>query len=117
MNEIIKKRGRYLVATQQKISHGYENLDAVGIESFINHMHLWGKNRNKQCQEIIQDWIFQFISKWPQETFRIYRHFDKNEITIRFHAQRTTCPNWSEDTNGLIIVSGFPKKDAKIMKK
>ncbi len=77
-------------------AHGYESLDAIGKEAFVNHIHFNGANRNKRALDIIASWTKEMKEKWPTKSFRIYRHVDRDEVTIRFHMVRTNLRNWTE---------------------
>jgi hypothetical protein len=75
-------------------SFGYESLDAVGREAFVNHIHLEGENRERLANELVSDWSDELREKWPLERFRIYWCEDVSEITVRFHRVRDGVPNW-----------------------
>ena len=77
-------------------SHGYGELDLVGQEAFVNHVHFMGLNRESQAKELVQIWSEELRAKWPHDRFRIYWHEDDSEITVRFHRVREGMPNWYE---------------------
>jgi hypothetical protein len=77
-------------------SHGFESLDPVGREAFVNHLHLTGDNRVAAAAKIIESWKTEMCSRWPARQFRIYSWDDSREIVVRFHALRPHTPNWCE---------------------
>jgi hypothetical protein len=79
-----------------KRSHGYESMDSVGREAFVNHIHLQTDDRVKEAERIIATWIKELRTRWPLRAFRIYRHTAATEIIIRFHMIRPDAPNWYE---------------------
>ena len=91
---LIEVDGCIFDQVQLKLSNGFENLDKVGKEAFVNHIHLDGKKRLIKAQNIIDSWIMEFKEKWPKHVFRNYKHVEKEEITIRFHLVRSDEPNW-----------------------
>jgi hypothetical protein len=88
------------------LSHGFESLDPVGREAFVNHLHLGGYGRVKEAQDVIESWVADMRSLWPSRTFRIYRQVEADEVTIRFHLVRPELPNWCEQGIEIICVSG-----------
>jgi hypothetical protein len=91
-------------AEQLKLSHGYEWLDSVGREAFVNHVHFNADDREVAAAQTIEMWIAEMRTRWPDRVFRIYRQFEPHEITIRFHAVRPGMPNWCEEEVEVIIV-------------
>ncbi len=83
-------------------AHGYERLDSIGKEAFVNHIHFNGANRQKEALDKVASWTREMKRKWPMKSFRIYRQVDADEITIRFHMVRGNLPNWAE--SGLEII-------------
>jgi hypothetical protein len=77
-------------------SHGYESLDPVAREAFVNHLHITGNDAVDEAQRIIESWMSDMRQHWPTRTFRIYRHTDSAEVTIRFHTVRNELANWCE---------------------
>jgi hypothetical protein len=57
------------VFDREQLSHsfGYQELDAVGQEAFVNHIHFEGENREHQAKELVQDWIEELREKWSQD--------------------------------------------------
>lgn len=82
-------------------AHGFEELDPVGKEAFVNHIHFEGKNRRQESEGIIQGWIKEMKAKFPRKTFRIYKNVGRREITIRFHVVREGVPNWADSCDGI----------------
>ena len=84
------------VFDREQLSHsfGYQELDAVGQEAFVNHIHFEGENREHQAKELVQGWIEELREKWPRDRFRIYWCEDESEITVRFHRVHEGMPNW-----------------------
>ncbi len=88
---------------QFRHSYGFEKLDQIGREAFVNHLHLTGDSRETKAKRIIQSWIAELRAKWPEREFRIYRHSDEDEVTIRFHMVRQGVPNWCESGPKLLM--------------
>ena len=86
-------------------SHGFESLDPVGREAFVNHIHISGADREREADGIIEAWRSSMVSDWPGYAFRIYRHAIDDEIIVRFHVVRRGVPNWSEGAEGHIVVN------------
>ena len=93
---LIEKDGCVFDEEQFELSHGYENLDQIGKEAFINHFHLDGPGRLEESEEIIQKWSKEMKEKWPGKIFKIYRQIESDEITIRFHLVRENQSNWCD---------------------
>jgi len=101
-NNLVEIDGCIFDETQMRSSHGYEALDAIGKESFVNHIHLDAVDRKKESEKIIEAWAGEMKLKWPGNEFRIYRQIEEDEITVRFHLVRTSEPNWCE--SGIEII-------------
>ena len=91
---------------QYDSSHGFESLDPVAQESFVNHLHLTGEKAAIEAGRILQSWTSEMRRRWPNETFRIYRTVESSEITIRFHKVRSGLANWCEEGVEIITVAG-----------
>ena len=91
-------------AGQLRLSHGYEGLDTVGREAFVNHLHLTADDRVSAAAGIIGSWAADMRARWPDRAFRIYRQVEPGEVTIRFHRVRLGVPNWCEDGIEVIVV-------------
>ena len=87
-----------------KSSSGFDSLDPVGKEAFVNHMHVDGENRIAESDCIIQDWISEMNAKWPGRVFRIYRDVRPEEVIIRFHLVRQRVPDWCDSDLEIIQV-------------
>jgi hypothetical protein len=83
-------------AEQLGLSHGYESLDPIGREAFVNHRHLSGEGREAAAEQVIRSWVAELRVRWPSREFRIYRQFEACEVTVRFHMPRPGVPNWCE---------------------
>jgi hypothetical protein len=81
---------------QLRLSRGYESLDPVGREAFVNHLHLTGDERAGAADEVIAGWSDEMRARWPSRTFRIYRVVEPDEVTVRFHAVRPGLVDWCE---------------------
>jgi hypothetical protein len=103
---LIEVEGCIFDARQLRSSHGFEWLDPVGREAFVNHLHLTGVDRVRAARSVIETWVAEMRSRWPGWIFRIYRQVEADEITIRFHAVRAGLPNWCDDAMEIIIVGG-----------
>lgn len=90
---------------QYGLSHGFESLDSVGREAFVNHVHLAGDAAAHKANLIIQSWIKEMRSLFPGRTFRIYRQVEPSEITLRFHLVRSGISNWCEQGIEIITVT------------
>jgi hypothetical protein len=90
-------------------SHGFEMLDAVDREAFVNHLHLSGADPILAANRVISSWVTEMRSRWPGRVFRIYKHVDSNEVIIRFHSVRPDLANWHDqglDPVEVITVTG-----------
>ena len=87
-------------------SHGFESLDSVGREAFVNHIHVSGNDRELKADRIIDAWRSNMASVFPDRVFRIYRHLTEAEIVLRFHAERTGVANWYEGNEGELLLVG-----------
>jgi hypothetical protein len=93
---LIEVHGCVFDSAQLGQSHGYESLDPIGREAFVNHMHLTGTDRTTAADRFIAGWAAEMHAQWPERTFRIYRVTEPNEVTIRFHLVRPGSANWCE---------------------
>ncbi len=91
---------------QYESSHGFESLDPIAQEAFVNHMHLDGETAASDTDRIVERWASEMRARWPNEIFRIYRHVESSEITIRFHKVRTGLANWCDEGVEIKTVSG-----------
>lgn len=93
---------------QLSLSRGFESLDPVGREAFVNHMHLAGADRAAAANRVIASWAVEMRARWPEREFRVYRHVAPGEVTIRFHMVRPGLPNWCEDEDlvEVLVVGG-----------
>jgi len=89
---------------QFKFSYGFDSLDPVGKEAFVNHVHLDGENRRNESDRIIQDWMSEMKGKWQGRVFRIYRDVRPDEVIIRFHLVRQFVSNWADSGVEIIEV-------------
>jgi hypothetical protein len=103
---LVELGGCVFDANQLKSSHGYERLDLIGREAFVNHMHLTNCDREAEARRIIEAWATELSARWPNSTFRIYRDVEVDEVTIRFHMVRPGEPNWCEEGVEVIVVGG-----------
>jgi hypothetical protein len=105
---LVEVDGCVFDAEQLRLSRGFESLDPVGREAFVNHMHLAGAERAAAVERVISSWAAEMRARWPEQEFRIYRHVVPDEVTIRFHMVRPGLPNWCEDENlvEVIVVGG-----------
>lgn len=99
---LIEINGCIFDEEQYKGSHGYESLDSIGKEAFVNHIHLDDENRVFESKRIIKQWIQEMKTKWQGKEFKIYRQIEPDEITIRFHMVRKEEPDWCD--SGLEII-------------
>lgn len=81
---------------QLRKSHGFQELDSVGKEAFVNHIHFDEENFKNEAQRKIDGWVNDMTKNWPKRFFKIYRHEDENEISIRFHLVREIEVDWCE---------------------
>lgn len=105
--------GECILDTDQlRLSHGFEGLDPIGREAFVNHLHLSAADRIAAAERIIRAWVAEMKARWPDREFRIYRHVEAHEVTIRFHMVRAGQSNWCEDGIELLIVGRqMPERD------
>jgi len=102
---LIERNGSFFDEAQLKKSHGYEKLDPVGQEAFVNHIHLEGSGREQVAKQIINNWETEMKAKWPNVVFKIYLHREPEELTIRFHRHRLGVADWSEGDPTLSIIT------------
>jgi hypothetical protein len=93
---LIERNGCIFVEDLLNGAHGFDHLDAVGQEAFVNHVHLGGRDRKKNADSIISEWTKEMRANWKGRVFRIYRDVNLDEIVIRFHLRREGVPNWFE---------------------
>jgi hypothetical protein len=105
---LIEVRGCIFDEEQLASLHGFESLDLIGQEAFVNHIHLSGPDKEVVADRIIEAWTLAMRTGWPDRAFRIYRHVEPDEIIIRFHVVRPSLPNWCESGVGIITV-GSPR--------
>jgi len=101
---LVEVEGCVFDAGQLRLSHGYERLDPVGREAFVNHLHLTDDDRVAAAERVIQSWAAEMRAQWPRRAFRIYRQVEEDEVTIRFHMVRPGLPNWCEDGVEVMMV-------------
>ncbi|MBX7106071.1 MAG: hypothetical protein K1X57_18465 [Gemmataceae bacterium] len=93
-------------AEQLGVSNGYESLDPVGREAFVNHRHFDSAYREAVAERLIASWAGKLLARWPRRVFRIYRQIEPDEVTVRFHMVRPGVPNWCEDGIEILMVGG-----------
>src|SRR5262249_13477001 len=91
---------------QYELSHGFESLDPIAQEAFVNHLHVSGGNAADDAKRIVESWVTEMRARWPNTEFRIFREVQPSEITIRFHVVRPGLANWCEQGIEIITVSG-----------
>ncbi len=91
---------------QLGLSCGYESLDTIGREAFVNHTHLDAADREAEAARVIEAWAAEMRARWPSRVFRIYRHAEAGEVTVRFHTVRLGVPDWCEVGVEVITVGG-----------
>lgn len=101
---LVEVDGCIFDAEQLKLARGFESLDPVGREAFVNHLHLSGEDRVAVSECVIRSWIEEMKARWPGRVFRIYRQVELEEVTIRFHTVRLDLPNWCESGVEVIVV-------------
>jgi hypothetical protein len=89
-------------------SHGFEALDPVGREAFVNHRHVSGDDRHVIAGRIVEAWAEEMRRRWPDREFRIYRDRQPNEVLVRFHLIRPGIPNWCEEGLEIITINEAP---------
>jgi hypothetical protein len=89
---------------QLVLSRGFESLDPIAREAFVNHVHIGGKDREAVADLVVRSWVAEMRSRWPDRAFRIYRHSDSSEVVVRFHMVRCDLLNWSEDVEDVIEI-------------
>jgi hypothetical protein len=103
---LIEVNGCVFDGVQFVRSHGFDSLDPVGREAFVNHVHLADSDRREVAARIVESWAAEMRVRWPDKTFRIYRQVEADEVIVRFHLVRPDLPNWSEQGTEVITVSG-----------
>jgi hypothetical protein len=95
---MLEKNGNCIFDSELlKHTQGFESLDAIGQEAFVNHIHFDGKNRVTESESKIADWIQEIRTKYNDSKFRIYKQVEADEITIRMHMVRPGVANWIDD--------------------
>jgi hypothetical protein len=107
---LVEVAGCIFDAGQLGLAHGYEGLDPVGREAFVNHLHLADDDREAAATRVIESWAGEMSSGWPDREFRIYRQVEAGEVTIRFHMVRPGLPDWCEEGVEVIIVGSQEAK-------
>ena len=90
---------------QLDLSRGFESLDPVAREAFVNHLHIDGEDRHTAADRIIRLWAAEMQARWPDRVFRIYRQSEPSDVTIRFHMVCPELPNWSDSCLDIIEIS------------
>ncbi len=90
---------------QLGLSHGFETLNLVVREVFVNHLHIAGDDRHVVADRIIESWVAEMRSRWPSRAFRIYKQAEPHEVTIRFHLVRPGFLNWCEVGIEIILIN------------
>jgi hypothetical protein len=93
---------------QLGLSHGFESLDPVAREAFVNHLHIGGDDRDAVADRIIRSWTAEMRTRWPDRAFRVYRQSGPSEVIIRFHASRPELPNWCEAGVEIMEIGELP---------
>lgn len=93
---LIEINGAVFDRAQLALSNGYEALDAVGQESFVNHVHLGGTDRTVRANRLVSAWQECMQAFGRGRLFRLYIHRKQGEIIVRFHVVRAGVPNWYE---------------------
>jgi hypothetical protein len=93
---LVEKDGCVYEQDLLQASHGYERLDPVGREAFVNHLHVEGPRHASRARDIVDSWSRELGQGWPGCRFRIYVQSEKRETTVRFHMVRAGVPNWAE---------------------
>jgi hypothetical protein len=93
---------------QLRSSHGFESLDPVAREAFVNHLHVSGDDRLAIAGRIVDEWAAEMRRRWPDREFRIYSDLRPNEVLVRFHLVRPGIPNWCDVGLEIITVNAAP---------
>jgi hypothetical protein len=106
---LIEVGGCVFDSAQLARSRGYESLDPIGREAFVNHVHLTGTGRTDAADRMIAGWVAEMEARWPGRGFRIYRAAQPAEVTIRFHVIRPGSANWCElGAEGVEVITVGP---------
>ena len=95
MAHLIEQDGCIFDSEQLPLSHGYESLDPVAQEAFVNHIHFDETDRELLAQELADQWERDMRAYWPAAEFRIYIHRTEDEIIVRCHRVRPGVPDWA----------------------
>jgi hypothetical protein len=90
------------------LSHGFESLDPVAREAFVNHLHIGGDDRDAVADHIIRSWTGEMRTQWRDRAFRVYRQFGPSEVIIRFHTSRPELPNWCDKGVEIMATGELP---------
>jgi hypothetical protein len=101
---LVEVAGCIFDAEQLALGHGYEGLDPVGREAFVNHLHLTFGDRVAAAEQIIASCVAEMKARWPGRVFRIYRDLKSDGMIIRFHMARRGRPNWCDEGIEIIVV-------------
>lgn len=102
---LIERNGCFFDEAELENSHGYERLDPVGQEAFVNHIHLDGPDREISAMNVIDAWKVEMRAKWPNAVFKIYLHRKDEELIVRFHRHRSGIPDWADGGSDLLIIT------------
>ena len=101
---LVEINGCVFLAEELRHSHGYERLDDIGKEAFVNHVHIEGNGHRPKSDAWVKRVSEALRQGWPGQRFRIYRQSEKRETIMRFHKVRESKPNWCESGVEIIEV-------------
>jgi hypothetical protein len=101
---LVEVAGCVFDADQLGRSRGYEALDPVGREAFVNHLHLTSADRAAAARRVIAGWASEMRARWPGSTFRVYQVVEPDEVTVRFHLTRPGVADWCQQGDTAVDV-------------
>jgi hypothetical protein len=101
---LVEVAGCVFDVDQLRLSHGYEDLDPVAKEAFVNHVHIKRPDCATRAACMVSAWSRELRAGWPKAAFRIYRERSLGEVTIRFHMIRHGLANWTEACDEILEI-------------
>lgn len=102
---LVEMNGCVYLESEMLVAHGHEDLDAVGREAFVNHVHISGSDHETKSTRLVERIVSELKRGWPGRMFRVYSEIRPDESIVRFHMVREAMPNWCDATiEGLVIM-------------
>ena len=113
MMALVEVDGCIFDEQQLGLAHGFESLDPVAREAFVNHLHISGDDRLVIADRIVRFWTVEMQFRWPGRAFRIYMQFEPSEVFIRFHTVRPGLPHWCDSGLDIIEINAMRRRSPR----